>query len=100
MRRRLPILRIPSRPARLGLALGVSLLLLGVGCNRGYRQAMLQPPGPSPDVVGQDVVVVGGEQPTATELAPETKGFFKADRKSGAWSSEAAAIEESLGVPR
>jgi hypothetical protein len=87
-------------PARLGLALGLSLLLLGAGCNRGYKEAMLQPPGPSPDVVGQDVVVVGGERPTAEGLAPEAKGFFKADRKSGAWSREAASIEESLGVPR
>ena len=88
------------RPARLAMAVGVSLLLLGAGCNRGYKEAMLQPLGPSPDVAGQDVVVVGGERPTTEALAPETKGFFKADRKSGAWSREAAAIEESLGVPR
>lgn len=95
--------RLPQiRPARWGLVVGVSLLLLGTGtgCNRGYREAMLQPPGPSPDVAGLDVVLVGGDRPTATELAPEAKGFFKADRKSGAWSSEAAAIEESLGIPR
>lgn len=98
MRRRLSL---PYRPARLGLVVGAFFLLLpALGCNRGYKQAMLQPPGPSPDVVGQDVVVVGGDRPTATELAPEAKGFFKPDRMSGAWSSEAAAIEESLGVPR
>lgn len=99
MRRRHPFYQ--SRSARLSLALGVFCLLLpALGCNRGYKQAMLQPPGPSPDVVGQDVVAIGGERPTATELAPETKGFFKADRMSGAWSSQAAEIEESLGVPR
>lgn len=80
----------------LGLILTV-LLSLPSGCTR-------------PPVRGSDPLEFGATTPPAAllagpldeeeDLAAEARGFFKPSRLSGAWSSEAAEIEESLGIPR
>jgi hypothetical protein len=85
----------PRRPLRAALVLGAcSIALSATGCDTlhrlGHRNSASQPPehwGKDPDE-------------GTTELPAELKDQHKPTRLSGAWSSEAADIERSLGVGR
>jgi hypothetical protein len=53
-----------------------------------------------PIVVLDDPLAKKGQEQAEELQTGRPSGFFKATRRSGAWSSEAAEIERSLGVPR
>lgn len=79
-----------ERLARTLVLIVVGLLALGTAA--GCRQQSLREPDP--------FLTLEPEDGPAPAMAPEAKGFFKPNRLSGAWSGEAAEIEQSLGVPR
>ncbi|MEO6812122.1 MAG: hypothetical protein ABI353_23685 [Isosphaeraceae bacterium] len=53
-----------------------------------------------PIVVLDDPAAKRGQEQSDELRTGRPAGFFKANRRSGAWSSQAAEIEQSLGVPR
>lgn len=86
---------------RIGLAaVGVLGILAVAGCEQG-RRALRAGSEPALTEAGPIDLDAVGRSGDAIELPPDdVKGFFKPGRLSGAWSREAAEIEESLGVPR
>lgn len=62
----------------------------------------LRPKNEPPIVVVDDPLAKAKTDQEQSEEIQTSRpsGFFKATRRSGAWSSEAAEIERSLGVPR
>jgi hypothetical protein len=93
------------RRFELGLIVGAILLGLAAGCHNVHHSspfASLRPS--SPGVMGRDVGAGGSEvadeSPIPEEERREVRRQHTPNRLSGAWSSEAAEIEQSLGVSR
>jgi hypothetical protein len=80
------------RPRR-GFPIARAFLLASLalaGCDPFHRQQVLK----TPPLLEDDV----DEAADVSNLSPETKGFFKRDRSTGTWSSEAQEIEKHFGA--
>lgn len=79
----------PRRGFSIGAGFAVGCLLLA-GCDSFHRQQVVK----SPPLLEEDI----HEGADVSDLAPEAKGFFKRDRSTGTWSSEAQEIEKHFGA--
>ena len=70
-------------------ALFLSTLGLG-GCDSFHRQEVRKDPPLIPEEIDPAADV--------SNMAPESKGFFKKDRSAGTWSPEAREIESHFGA--
>lgn len=72
----------------------VSTLLFSIlgmsGCDPLHRQEVRQAPPLIPEEIDPAADV--------SNMAPESKGFFKKDRSAGTWSPEAREIESHFGA--
>lgn len=84
----------------LGLILGAILLGLAAGCHHASTSPPWSTSGEGgSSVLGREVVIGARETESDAEIA-EARRQHKPNRLSGAWSKEAAEIEQSLGVSR
>jgi hypothetical protein len=78
---------------RVGILSVCALLATGsllTGCEPLHRQHVRK----VPPLIAEDI----NPDADVSNLAPETKGFFKNDRSTGTWSPEAREIEKHFGA--
>jgi hypothetical protein len=76
-----------------GLIVGMTMLA-STGCDELHKSVRKKSDGTGPEAVDSDGKKILGVDSDDKDQQP----FFKNNRKTGGWSSEAREIENSLGV--